>query len=76
MLFAVSIAVSFGVLAVWKVGSLLDRALMGFLQVLGFSVPAFCRWLCPIYIFAIDLRYVRCRVTSRSRRASACGRYT
>jgi len=53
--YAVSIAVSFGVVAAWKVGSLLDRALMGF-SVLGFSVPAFVVGYILIYIFAIDLR--------------------
>ena len=57
MLFAVTVAVSFGVLAAWKVGSLLDRALMGF-SVLGFSVPAFVVGYVLIYIFAIDLRWL------------------
>ena len=57
MVFAVSIAVSFGVVAAWKVGSLLDRALMGF-SVLGFSVPAFVVGYILIYIFAIDLRWL------------------
>ncbi|WP_439496253.1 ABC transporter permease [Bosea sp. (in: a-proteobacteria)] len=57
MLFAVTIAVSFGVLAAWKVGSLLDRALMGF-SVLGFSMPAFVVGYVLIYIFAIELRWL------------------
>lgn len=57
MIFAVTIAVSFGVLAAWKAGSLLDRALMGF-SVLGFSMPAFVVGYVLIYIFAIELRWL------------------
>ena len=40
MLVAVTITVTLGVLAAWKAGSLLDRAVMG-LAVTGFSVPVF-----------------------------------
>ncbi|KFC70973.1 ABC-type dipeptide/oligopeptide/nickel transport system, permease component precursor [Bosea sp. LC85] len=57
MLFAVSIAVSLGVIAAWRVGSLVDRALMGF-SVLGFSMPAFVVGYSLIYIFAIELRWL------------------
>lgn len=57
MLFAVVIAVSFGVVAAWRVGSLVDRALMGF-SVLGFSMPAFVVGYGLIYIFAIELRWL------------------
>lgn len=57
MLFAVSIAVSLGVIAAWRVGSLVDRALMGF-SVLGFSMPAFVVGYGLIYIFAIELRWL------------------
>ena len=37
---AVLVAVPLGVLAAWRLGGWLDRALMGF-SVLGFSVPVF-----------------------------------
>jgi len=57
MLFAVTIAVSFGVVAAWRVGSLVDRVLMGF-SVLGFSMPAFVVGYGLIYIFAIELRWL------------------
>jgi len=57
MMFAVSIAVTFGVLAAWRVGSLVDRVLMGF-SVLGFSMPAFVVGYALIYIFAIELRWL------------------
>ncbi|MGO4737865.1 ABC transporter permease [Bosea sp. 2KB_26] len=57
MLFAVGIAVSLGVIAAWRVGSLVDRALMGF-SVLGFSMPAFVVGYGLIYIFAIELRWL------------------
>ena len=40
LIVAVTIAVTLGVLAAWKAGSLLDRAVMG-LAVTGFSVPVF-----------------------------------
>src|ERR1041384_780847 len=40
LLVAVTLAVSFGVLAAWKVGSWIDRSLM-VVSVLGFSVPVF-----------------------------------
>lgn len=57
MLFAVGVAVTLGVLAAWKAGSLVDRALMGF-SVLGFSMPAFVVGYGLIYIFAIELRWL------------------
>src|SRR5215470_2803070 len=44
LVFAVLIAVPAGVLASWKAGSLIDRAIMGF-AVVGFSTPVFCAWL-------------------------------
>lgn len=57
MLFAVSIAVTFGVLAAWKAGRPVDRLLMGF-SVLGFSMPTFVVGYGLIYIFAIELRWL------------------
>ena len=55
--FAVTLAVSAGVLAAWRSGSLIDRALMGF-SVLGFSVPVFVVGYVLIYIFSIQLRWL------------------
>lgn len=40
MLVAISVAITLGILAAWKAGSLLDRAVMA-LAVTGFSVPVF-----------------------------------
>ncbi len=57
ILFAVAIAVSFGVLAAWRAGTLIDRALMGF-SVLGFSVPVFVVGYVLIYFFSINLRWL------------------
>ncbi len=54
---AVVIAVSFGVLAAWKAGSLIDRALM-VVSVLGFSVPVFVVGYILIQVFAIQLKWV------------------
>jgi peptide/nickel transport system permease protein len=54
---AVVIAVSFGVLAAWKAGSLIDRALMA-VSVLGFSVPVFVVGYLLIYVFSIHLRWL------------------
>lgn len=55
LIFAVVIAVSFGVIAAANAGSLVDRALMGF-SVLGFSVPVFVVGYLLIYVFSIQLR--------------------
>ena len=57
MIFAVSIAVTLGVLAAWKAGRPVDRLLMGF-SVLGFSMPTFVVGYCLIYVFAIELRWL------------------
>jgi peptide/nickel transport system permease protein len=54
---AVVIAITFGVLAAWKAGSLIDRLLMIF-SVLGFSVPVFVVGYLLIYVFAIQLRWL------------------
>lgn len=55
LLIAAVIAVSFGVIAAWKVGSLADRALMA-LSVVGFSMPAFVVGYVLIYFFALQWR--------------------
>src|SRR5438045_2440155 len=54
---AVTVAVTFGVIAAWKVGSLIDRALM-LLSVLSFSVPVFVVGYFLIYVFAITLHWL------------------
>ncbi|MEZ5903847.1 MAG: ABC transporter permease [Geminicoccaceae bacterium] len=57
IVFAVVIAVSFGVLAAWRAGTLIDRALMGF-SVLGFSVPVFVVGYLLIYLVSINLGWL------------------
>ncbi len=54
---AVTLAVTFGVIAAWKAGSLIDRLLM-VLSVVGFSVPVFVVGYLLIYVFAINLRWL------------------
>ncbi len=54
---AVTLAVSFGVLAAWKVGTWIDRSLM-VLSVIGFSVPVFVVGYMLIYVFSINLRWL------------------
>jgi peptide/nickel transport system permease protein len=55
--FAVVVAVTLGVVAAAKVGSLLDRAVMGF-AVMGFSVPVFVVGYLLIFVFAIILKWL------------------
>ena len=57
LLIAVTLAVTFGVLAAWKVGSWVDRLLM-VVSVLGFSVPVFVVGYMLIYVFSINLRWL------------------
>jgi peptide/nickel transport system permease protein len=54
IVFAVLVAVPMGVLAAWKAGTWIDRAVMVF-AVLGFSVPVFVIGYVLIYIFALQL---------------------
>jgi len=54
---AVVIAVSLGVVAAWKAGSLADRLVMGF-AVLGFSVPVFVVGYLLAYVFALELDWL------------------
>jgi len=49
---AVAVAVPLGVLAAWRHGGWLDRALMGF-SVLGFSIPAFVLGYVLIWLFSL-----------------------
>ena len=54
---AVTLAVSFGVLAAYKVGTWIDRSLM-VVSVIGFSVPVFVVGYMLIYVFSINLRWL------------------
>jgi peptide/nickel transport system permease protein len=55
--FSVAIALGIGVLAGWRAGGVLDRAVMAFAAI-GFSVPGFVVGYGLIYLFAIDLRWL------------------
>ena len=57
LILAVSLAVPMGVLAAWKQGTVLDRAVMGF-AVLGFSVPVFVVGYLLAYVFALELDWL------------------
>jgi peptide/nickel transport system permease protein len=57
LVFAVCIAVPMGVVAAWKVGTWIDRAIMAF-AVLGFSVPVFVVGYLLAYIFALRLDWL------------------
>lgn len=52
--FTLLVAIPLGILAAWRQGKLLDRAVMGF-SVLGFSVPVFVTGYLLIWLFAIKL---------------------
>lgn len=52
--FTLIVAIPLGILAAWRQGRLLDRAVMGF-SVLGFSVPVFVTGYLLIWLFAIKL---------------------
>ena len=54
---AIAVAVPLGVLAAWRHGSWLDRALMGF-STLGFSVPVFVLGYVLIWIVSIKLQWL------------------
>jgi peptide/nickel transport system permease protein len=57
LIVAVTLAVTFGVLAAWRAGSWIDRSLM-IVSVAGFSVPVFVVGYLLIYVFAIWLRWL------------------
>jgi len=57
LLLAVSVAVPLGVVAAWKTGSWIDRAVMAF-AVLGFSVPTFVIGYLLAYIFALEFDWL------------------
>ena len=54
ILIAVLVSIPLGVLAAWRHGGWLDRALMGF-SVLGFSVPVFVLAYLLIWLFSLEL---------------------
>jgi peptide/nickel transport system permease protein len=57
LILAVSIAVPLGVVAAWKVGTAIDKAVMGF-AVLGFSVPVFVVGYLLAWTFALELDWL------------------
>jgi peptide/nickel transport system permease protein len=57
LILAISVAVPLGVLAAWKQGTFIDRAVMGF-AVLGFSVPVFVVGYVLAYVFALELDWL------------------
>lgn len=57
LLVAISFAIPMGVLAAWKVGTWVDRVVMGF-SVLGFAVPVFLIGYFLVYVFAIELHWL------------------
>jgi peptide/nickel transport system permease protein len=57
LILSIIVAVPMGVVAAWKAGSLIDRALMGF-AVFGFSVPVFVVGYVLAYVFALELEWL------------------
>src|SRR5215470_10288634 len=57
LILSVSVAVPIGVLAAWRVGTWIDRAVMAF-AVLGFSVPVFVIGYLLAYVFALELEWL------------------
>ena len=57
LVLAITVAVPMGVLAAWKAGTLLDRAVMAF-AVFGFSVPVFVVAYLLAYVFALELDWL------------------
>ena len=54
---AVAVAVPLGVIAAWRFGGWLDRALMGF-SVLGFSIPIFVLAYLRIWLVSLKLGWL------------------
>ena len=57
LLLSVAVAVPLGVVAAWRVGTWVDRAIMA-LAVLGFSVPVFVVGYVLAYVFALELDWL------------------
>jgi peptide/nickel transport system permease protein len=56
LVLSITIAVPLGVIAAWKAGTWIDRAVMAF-AVFGFSVPVFVVGYLLAYIFALELQW-------------------
>lgn len=57
MILSVTVGTTFGVLAAWRAGGLVDRVLVAF-ATLGFSVPVFVIGFVLIYVFAITTHWL------------------
>ena len=57
LILAVLVAVPLGVIAAWRVGTWVDRAIMA-LAVLGFSLPVFVVGYLLAYVFALELDWL------------------
>src|SRR5947209_2819233 len=57
LVLAISVAVPLGVLAAWRAGTFIDRAVMGF-AVFGFSVPVFVVAYLLAFVFALQLEWL------------------
>ncbi|MBY2994912.1 ABC transporter permease [Rhizobium leguminosarum] len=57
MTLSVTVGVSFGVLAAWRAGGLIDRSLTA-ISALGYSVPVFVIGYFLIYVFAIQTHWL------------------
>jgi peptide/nickel transport system permease protein len=57
LVLAIAVAVPLGVVAAWRAGTLLDRAIMAF-AVFGFSVPVFVVGYLLAYLFALELEWL------------------
>ena len=57
LVFAITVAVPLGVVAAWRAGSPIDRAVMAF-AVFGFSVPVFVVGYLLAYVFALELEWL------------------
>src|SRR3981189_2811223 len=57
LVLTIVVAVPLGVLAAWKAGTLVDRAIMAF-AVFGFSLPVFVVGYVLAYVFALELEWL------------------
>jgi peptide/nickel transport system permease protein len=57
LILSVMVALPIGVLAAWKAGTWIDRAIMGF-AVFGFSVPVFVVGYLLAYVFALQFEWL------------------
>jgi peptide/nickel transport system permease protein len=57
LIVSIALAIPIGVIAAWRAGTWIDRAIMGF-AVLGFSVPSFVLAYILILIFSVELDWL------------------